>query len=167
MTKYRFSAQEIAQMKESILMTAKAETELKDGKKTAWRLRLVLEGLVGLSQSERTRKINARKLALYESLTNDDLPKWESLMSEQRLAKERAQWDELKAKHPDALLLIREGDFYKAYGEDAIECTNILGVTLTRYKNGWEVIMFPYHALDIYLPKLIRAGKRVAIVDKI
>jgi len=74
MAKYRFNAQETAQMKESILMTAKAETEKKDGKQTAWRLRLVLEGLVGLSQSERTRKINARKLALYESLTNNDLP---------------------------------------------------------------------------------------------
>jgi len=74
MAKYRFNAQEIARMKESILLTMQHETELKDGKKTAWRLRLVLEGLVGLSQSERTRKINARKLALYESLTNNDLP---------------------------------------------------------------------------------------------
>jgi len=167
MTKYRFSAQEIAQMKESILMTAKAETELKDGKKTAWRLRLVLEGLVGLSQSERTRKINARKLALYESLTTNDLPNWIKETPEERLARKKAQVDEMKAKAPERLTLFREGDFYNAYGEDAIECTNILGVTLTRYKNGWEVIMFPYHALDIYLPKLIRAGKRVAIVDKI
>jgi len=70
MAKYRFNAQEIAQMKESIIMAVKSETE----KKTAWRLRSVLEGCVEFSLTERNRKINARKLALYESLTNNDLP---------------------------------------------------------------------------------------------
>lgn len=71
-----------------------------------------------------------------------------------------------KGKHPDALLLFRVGDFYEAYCEDAIACSEILGVTLTRGKS-YRLAGFPYHALDIYLPKLIRAGKRVAICEHI
>ncbi len=78
------------------------------------------------------------------------------------------QFDELKAKHPDAVLLFRCGDFYESYREDAEACAEILGITLTR-RNGENISMagFPYHALDTYLPKLIRAGKRVAICDQL
>ena len=78
------------------------------------------------------------------------------------------QFDELKAKHPDAVLLFRCGDFYESYKEDAEAIAEILGITLTR-RNGENISMagFPYHALDTYLPKLIRAGKRVAICDQL
>lgn len=78
------------------------------------------------------------------------------------------QFDELKAKHPDAVLLFRCGDFYECYREDAVACAEILGITLTRRSaDKVEMAGFPYHALDTYLPKLIRAGKRVAICDQL
>lgn len=82
------------------------------------------------------------------------------------------QFQELKAKHPDALLLFRCGDFYETYCQDAIEAAQILGITLTRRNNGkssspTEMAGFPYHALDSYLPRLIRAGRRVAICDQL
>jgi len=82
------------------------------------------------------------------------------------------QFFELKAKHPDAVLLFRCGDFYETYGDDAIVAARILGITLTRRNNGgstgtMEMAGFPHHALDTYLPKLIRAGKRVAICDQL
>ena len=75
---------------------------------------------------------------------------------------------ELKDKHPEALLLFRCGDFYESYMQDAEVCAEVLGITLTR-RSGDKVSMagFPYHALDTYLPKLIRAGHRVAICDQI
>ena len=78
---------------------------------------------------------------------------------------------EMKAKHPDAVLLYRVGDFYETYGTDAITASEILGITLTRRSNGassgTEMAGFPHHALDTYLPKLVRAGKRVAICDQL
>ena len=82
------------------------------------------------------------------------------------------QFLNLKAKHPDALLLFRCGDFYETYSDDAVVASQILGITLTKRSNGGsqgEMPMagFPYHALDTYLPKLIRAGKRVAICDQL
>jgi DNA mismatch repair protein MutS len=81
------------------------------------------------------------------------------------------QFFELKAKHPDAVLLFRCGDFYETYSEDAIVASEILGITLTKRANGSaktvEMAGFPFHALDTYLPKLIRAGKRVAICDQL
>ncbi len=82
------------------------------------------------------------------------------------------QFFQLKAKHPDALMLFRCGDFYETYCEDAVEASKILGITLTRRNNGGskgsaEMAGFPHHALDTYLPKLIRAGKRVAICDQL
>ncbi len=81
------------------------------------------------------------------------------------------QFFSLKAKHPDALLLFRCGDFYETYCDDAIEAARILGITLTKRNNGAsagsEMAGFPHHALDTYLPKLIRAGKRVAICDQL
>ncbi len=82
------------------------------------------------------------------------------------------QFFELKAKHPDAILLFRCGDFYETYCEDAVIASKILGITLTRRSNGSsekgsEMAGFPHHALDTYLPKLVRAGKRVAICDQL
>ena len=82
------------------------------------------------------------------------------------------QFFDLKAKHPDALLLFRCGDFYETYCEDAVTASQILGITLTKRNNGAgvkgdEMAGFPHHALDTYLPKLIRAGKRVAICDQL
>lgn len=77
------------------------------------------------------------------------------------------QYHELKAKHPDALLLFRCGDFYEAYKDDAEECAHILGLTLSKSDIHGLLTGFPHHSLDIYLPKLIRAGKRVAICDQI
>lgn len=82
------------------------------------------------------------------------------------------QFFSMKAKHPDAVLLFRCGDFYETYGDDAVTASGILGITLTKRNNGGatgETAMagFPHHALDTYLPKLIRAGKRVAICDQL
>ena len=81
------------------------------------------------------------------------------------------QFFSMKEKHPDALMLFRCGDFYETYCDDAIEASKILGITLTRRNNGAaagdEMAGFPHHALDTFLPKLIRAGKRVAICDQL
>jgi len=81
------------------------------------------------------------------------------------------QFNSIKAKHPDAILLFRVGDFYETFGEDAIKASEILGITLTRRANGAasfvELAGFPYHALDTYLPKLVRAGQRVAICEQL
>ena len=78
------------------------------------------------------------------------------------------QYNDFKAKHPDAVLLFRCGDFYETYGDDAKTCADVLGITLTkRSSDGVQMAGFPYHALDTYLPKLIRAGHRVAICDQL
>ena len=81
------------------------------------------------------------------------------------------QFVEMKSKHPDAILLFRVGDFYETYLQDAVTASEILGITLTRRSNGaaaaTEMAGFPHHALDTYLPKLVRAGKRVAICDQL
>ncbi len=82
------------------------------------------------------------------------------------------QFFDLKSKHPDAILLFRCGDFYETYAQDAIEAADILGITLTKRNNGREnestaMAGFPHHALDTYLPKLVRAGRRVAICDQL
>lgn len=81
------------------------------------------------------------------------------------------QYFKIKGKHPDAVLLFRVGDFYETFGEDAIKAAEILGITLTRRANGAasyvELAGFPYHALDTYLPKLVRAGQRVAICEQL
>ena len=82
------------------------------------------------------------------------------------------QFFDFKAKYPEALLLFRCGDFYETYCEDAVTASRILGITLTKRNNGAgvkgdEMAGFPHHALDTYLPKLIRAGKRVAICDQL
>jgi DNA mismatch repair protein MutS len=81
------------------------------------------------------------------------------------------QYYDVKKKHPDAILLFRVGDFYETFGEDAIRASAILGITLTKRANGAatfvELAGFPYHALDTYLPKLVRAGQRVAICEQL
>ena len=81
------------------------------------------------------------------------------------------QYIEMKQKHPDAVLLFRVGDFYETFSDDAVTASEILGITLTRRANGSassvELAGFPHHALDTYLPKLVRAGKRVAICEQL
>ncbi len=79
------------------------------------------------------------------------------------------QFNELKAKHPDAVILFRVGDFYESYFDDAKKVSEVLGITLTKRsgEDGYYLTGFPHHALDTYLPKLIRAGLRVAICDDI
>jgi DNA mismatch repair ATPase MutS len=78
------------------------------------------------------------------------------------------QYNELKEKHPNAVILVRCGDFYETYEEDAKTCSDVLGITLTKSsRTGIRMAGFPYHALDAYLPRLIRAGKRVAICDQL
>lgn len=81
------------------------------------------------------------------------------------------QYNNIKRKHPDAILLFRVGDFYETFGEDAIKASEILGITLTRRANGAasfvELAGFPHHAIDTYLPKLVRAGQRVAICEQL
>ena len=81
------------------------------------------------------------------------------------------QYYQIKSKHPDAILLFRVGDFYETFGEDAIKAAEILGITLTKRANGSasfvELAGVPYHALDTYLPKLVRAGQRVAICEQL
>ncbi|MCC6722804.1 MAG: DNA mismatch repair protein MutS [Bacteroidia bacterium] len=81
------------------------------------------------------------------------------------------QYNSVKQKHPGAIVLFRVGDFYETFGEDAINTSKILGITLTRRNNGKsgeiELAGFPYHALDVYLPRLVRAGQRVAVCDQL
>src|SRR5210317_1720454 len=80
------------------------------------------------------------------------------------------QYNGIKTKYPDALLLFRVGDFYETFGEDAITAAKILGIVLTNRNNGGsklELAGFPHHSLDTYLPKLVRAGQRVAICDQL
>ena len=81
------------------------------------------------------------------------------------------QYYAIKAQHPDAILLFRAGDFYETFGPDAITASSILGITLTKRANGAaasvELAGFPYHALDVYLPKLVRAGQRVAVCEQL
>ena len=95
-------------------------------------------------------------------------------MAKEALTPMMKQFYDLKAKHPEALLLFRCGDFYETYADDAVIAAEILGITLTRRNNGKSGVAqstamagFPYHALDTYLPKLVRAGKRVAICDQL
>src|SRR3954466_9454524 len=81
------------------------------------------------------------------------------------------QYNSVKAKYPDAILLFRVGDFYETFGEDAKKASAVLGIVLTKRANGnashIELAGFPYHSLDTYLPKLVRAGLRVAVCDQI
>ncbi len=101
-------------------------------------------------------------------MANPDNEKKEKKYVETPLMK---QYYSIKAVHPDAILLFRVGDFYETFGEDAIRASRILGITLTRRANGAasyvELAGFPYHAVDTYLPKLVRAGERVAVCEQL
>ena len=95
-------------------------------------------------------------------------------MAKEEITPMMKQFYDLKEKHPDAIILFRCGDFYETYGDDAVEASQILGITLTKRSNGASqkanslaMAGFPYHALDNYLPRLIRAGRRVAICDQL
>src|SRR5918994_1659860 len=81
------------------------------------------------------------------------------------------QYNVIKAKYPGALLLFRVGDFYETFGEDAVRASKVLGIVLTKRANGSashiELAGFPHHSLDSYLPRLVRAGYRVAICDQL
>ena len=95
-------------------------------------------------------------------------------MAEEQLTPMMAQFRDLKKKHPDAVMLFRCGDFYETYQEDARKASQVLGITLTKSSKTLgpdgkpaELAGFPHHALDTYLPKLIRAGERVAICDQL
>lgn len=81
------------------------------------------------------------------------------------------QYNKVKAKYPDAILLFRVGDFYETFSQDAVTTSKVLGIVLTRRANGSashvELAGFPYHALDAYLPKLVKAGYRVAICEQL
>src|SRR5512147_2951019 len=81
------------------------------------------------------------------------------------------QYNDIKGRYPDALLLFRVGDFYETFGEDAVKASGILGIVLTRRANGAasyvELAGFPHHSLDLYLPKLVKAGLRVAVCDQL
>jgi DNA mismatch repair protein MutS len=80
------------------------------------------------------------------------------------------QYFQVKSKHPEAVLLFRVGDFYETFGEDAITASQVLGIVLTNRNNGGskiELAGFPHHSLDTYLPRLVRAGYRVAICEQL
>ncbi len=98
-------------------------------------------------------------------------PRQQSSVSNVKQTPILKQYEEMKKKHPDAILLFRVGDFYETFGNDAVEASEVLGITLTRRANGRdnyiELAGFPHHALDTYLPKLVRAGKRVAICEQL
>lgn len=114
-----------------------------------------------------------------DPVTPSPTPKPESKVEPQRTEKKSSltqtplmtQYQEMKKKHPDAVLLFRVGDFYEIFGKDAVTASEILGITLTRRANGKdkyiELAGFPHHALDTYLPKLVRAGQRVAICEQL
>ena len=125
------------------------------------------------ASSEEKKKIREEKEATVQRDNNATGEKKEETKDKQKEETKNSpimkQWKELKAKHPDALLLVRVGDFYEMYEQDAKRGAEVLGITLTKRntKAGPYMAGFPHHALDTYLPKLIRAGERVAICDQL
>lgn len=125
------------------------------------------------SSEEEKKKIREEKEATVQRDNNATGEKKEETKDKQKEETKDSpimkQWKELKAKHPDALLLFRVGDFYEMYEQDAKRGAEVLGITLTKRNTqaGPYMAGFPYHALDTYLPKLIRAGERVAICDQL
>ena len=123
--------------------------------------------------------LNGVKPPTPDPVTPTPTPKQEAKVEPQRTEKNSSltntplmqQYQEMKKKHPDAVLLFRVGDFYEIFGKDAVTASEILGITLTRRANGKdkyiELAGFPHHALDTYLPKLVRAGQRVAICEQL
>jgi len=114
--------------------------------------------------AESEKKAEAEKVEVIKA----DEPKRSASVAATPLMK---QYAEMKKKHPDAVLLFRVGDFYETFADDAVTASEVLGITLTRRANGKaksiELAGFPHHALDAYLPKLVRAGKRVAICEQL
>ena len=125
------------------------------------------------ASSEEKKDIREEKEATVQRDNNATVEKKEETKGKQKEETKDSpimkQWKELKAKHPDALLLFRVGDFYEMYEQDAKRGAEVLGITLTKRNTqaGPYMAGFPHHALDTYLPKLIRAGERVAICDQL
>lgn len=125
--------------------------------------------------TEQNVEQNIKRYGLPDNATQDvkELAQSTSKKEKSLSAKEDAassmlkQYDSMKAKHPDAMLLFRSGDFYMIYRDDAVKVSKILDLSLTQKTKGIDMISFPHHALDMYLPKLIRAGERVAICDQL
>ena len=125
--------------------------------------------------TEQNVEQNIKRYGLPDNATQDvkELAQSTSKKEKSLFAKEDAassmlkQYDSMKAKHPDAMLLFRSGDFYMIYRDDAVKASKILDLSLTQKTKGIDMISFPHHALDMYLPKLIRAGERVAICDQL
>ncbi|MBD5243190.1 MAG: hypothetical protein HDS60_03785 [Barnesiella sp.] len=126
------------------------------------------------AEIKRTGAISTRAKARAEAKAKEEAQKEEKA---QEIIKVSAdiplikQYKEMKKKHPEAILLFRVGDFYECISEDAVIASDVLGITLTRRANGKnntiELAGFPHHALDTYLPKLVRAGHRVAICEQL
>ncbi len=114
-----------------------------------------------------TKPMTKTEIKEQHEARNESRCKADAVEQEKRLV----QFQEMKVKHPDAILLFRVGDFYEAYSDDAVECAEILNITLTMRKlegkEDLELCGFPHHALDMYLPKIIRSGKRVAICEQL
>ncbi|MEN9297166.1 MAG: hypothetical protein RJA42_1435, partial [Bacteroidota bacterium] len=120
------------------------------------------------------REIKNRKFGLFLSLIEKKYLARKADNGEEPLKKGETplsrQFNQIKAKYPGAILLFRVGDFYETFGQDAVKASKILGIVLTRRNNGnadAELAGFPHHSLDTYLPKLVRAGERVAICDQL
>ena len=110
--------------------------------------------------------VSASKAQAEPSAAQESAPEAEQASEQSALAK---AWESMKAKHPDSILLFRCGDFYESYDIDAKIISEVLGITLTRTSRKditAQMAGFPHHALDSYLPRLVRAGKRVAICDE-
>lgn len=110
--------------------------------------------------------VSASKAQAEPSVAQESAPEAEQASEQSALAK---AWESMKAKHPDSILLFRCGDFYESYDIDAKIISEVLGITLTRTSRKditAQMAGFPHHALDSYLPRLVRAGKRVAICDE-
>lgn len=128
------------------------------------------------AEIKRTGAVSSRAKACQEQEAKDKAKAEEAAKPKQIVEAITAaplmkQYEEMKKKHPDAVLLFRCGDFYECFGEDAQIASDILGITLTTRANGKAdkiyLAGFPHHALDTYLPKLVRAGKRVAICEQL
>lgn len=92
---------------------------------------------------------------------------YERMYLQDEINRAPSHYQDMKGKYPDAIILYRVGDFYETYCEDAATCAEILGITLTTHKEpSYRMAGFPKHALDIYLPKLVRAGHRIAICER-
>ena len=128
-------------------------------------------------KNEETEEVKEQEKGKENTKADADVAKKNEEEQKEKVQKENTQkatgiqkqWNDLKAKHPDALLLFRVGDFYEMYNQDACKGSEILGITLTkRHDSAFkELAGFPHHALDTYLPKLIRAGERLAICDQL